>query len=72
MIFFLFVVYCIIGLIHLGVLDNNEKIETNNEYVAAFIFWPIYFVGYILKLVFYIGKLFFDTISNIVKYVFNV
>lgn len=64
--------YALVGIIHFGVCISNDKIKTNSECTAAFVFWPIYFVGYIFKLVFYIGKLFFDTVTNIVKDVFNI
>ena len=72
MIFLYILLYALVGFIHFVTLVSNGKIETNSECTAAFVFWPIYFVGYIFKLVFYIGKLFFDTVTSIVKDVFNI
>lgn len=72
MIFVYILIYGLVGFIHFIVLGSNGKIETDSEYTAAIVFWPIYFVGYVFKLIFYIGKLFFDTVTNTVKDVFNI
>ena len=50
----------------------SKDCTTDKDVISGFIFWPIYLVGFILKIVVYIFSLLFDTVVKIFKDVFKL
>ena len=70
-IFCICVLYFLIGVIGAVIMASKEY-TTDKEVISGFIFWPIYLVGFMLKIVIYIFSLLFDTIIKIFKDVFKL
>ena len=70
-IFCICALYFFIGLIG-GVIMASKEYATDKEVISGFIFWPIYLVGFVLKIVIYIFSLLFDTVVKIFKDVFKL
>lgn len=70
-IFCICLLYFLIGIIG-GVIIASKDYATDKDVISGVIFWPIYLVGFILKIVVYIFSLLFDTVVKIFKDVFKL
>ena len=70
-IFCICVLYFLIGVVS-GLIMASKDYATDREVISGFIFWPIYLVGFVLKIVIYIFSLLFDTVVKIFKDVFKL